>query len=83
MFADRGAGFHVKEALCAFGVLGLFIFRKSAHEFICDIDAVYHDAFGCSGVDASAADHNAGFGGVEGLILVPSEMVAVERVGGL
>ena len=69
------------EALFFFCKLGLFMWRQHLHKSGCDVRRVDHDSFGGTGVHAASPDPEQGAGRVEGLVLVPAQMVAVQRIG--
>ena len=47
---------HIEEAFPAICILRFFISRKGRKKFIGDIDAVDHDAFGCTWMDGKTLE---------------------------
>ena len=65
------------KAVDPVGVLGLGVLRQGSHELACDVTGVDHDALGGSRVDAAACNGHSGRDGMEGLVLVPAQVVTV------
>ena len=83
VLAVRLHGGHVVEAVHAVGELGFFERGQSGQKFRGQVGGVDHDALGGGRMDAAAGDFDEGFGGVEGLILIPAQVIAVDRIGKL
>ena len=69
------------KALPAFGGLRPFFRRQHGNEFCAGVHGVDHDSFCRSGMHTAAGDLDFRGGSVEGLILVPAQMVSVQGIG--
>ena len=71
----------MEESLPAVGILWLFVRRQGGHEFVGDIDRVFHDAFGCAGMNADAFDFDNCFRSIECFVFVVAKIIAVQCIG--